>query len=147
MWATCTCLKLCQRVIVKQMKGEFWMKKKGVTLKNIFLLQAIIIIYTVSSVMAKFASASVEEPFRMLIFLGLEFVLLAVYAVFWQQMIKRFDLSVAYANRSMAILWSMIWAVIFFHDEITLRNILGVLIVLVGTVIVNLDARKEEQDD
>lgn len=123
------------------------MKKKGVTLKNIILLQAIIIIYTMSSVMAKMVSASKDEPFRMLLFLGLEFLILAIYAVFWQQMIKRFDLSVAYANRSMAILWSMIWAVIFFHDEITLRNILGVLIVLVGTMIVNLDARKEEQDD
>ena len=123
------------------------MKKKGVTLKNILLLQAIIIIYTISSVMAKFASASAEAPLRMLVFLGLEFVILAIYAVLWQQMIKRFDLSVAYANRSMAILWSMIWAVIFFHDEITLRNILGVLIVLMGTVIVNLDAREEAQDD
>lgn len=123
------------------------MKKKGVTLKNIILLQAIIVIYTVSSVMAKLASASTEEPLRMLMFLGLEFVILAIYAVLWQQMIKRFDLSVAYANRSMAILWSMIWAVIFFHDEITLRNVLGVLIVLVGTVIVNLDAREEAKDD
>ena len=123
------------------------MKKKGVTLKNILLLQAIIIIYTISSVMAKFASASAEAPLRMLVFLGLEFVILAIYAVLWQQMIKRFDLSVAYANRSMAILWSMIWAVNFFHDEITLRNILGVLIVLMGTVIVNLDAREEAQDD
>lgn len=123
------------------------MKKKGVTLKNIILLQAIIVIYTVSSVMAKLASASAKEPLRMLMFLGLEFVILVIYAVLWQQMIKRFDLSVAYANRSMAILWSMIWAVIFFHDEITLRNVLGVLIVLVGTVIVNLDAREEARDD
>ena len=123
------------------------MKGKGITLKNIILLQAIIIIYTVSSVMAKLASASKDEPIRMLLFLGLEFVILAIYAVFWQQMIKRFELSVAYANRSMAILWSMIWAVIFFHDEITVRNIIGVLIVLVGTIIVNLDAREEQQND
>lgn len=122
------------------------MEKKGVTLKNILLLQAIIIIYTVSSVMAKLASGSKGDMLRMLLFLGMEFVILAIYAVLWQQMIKRFDLSVAYANRSMAILWSMIWAVLFFHDEITVRNVLGVLIVLLGTVIINLDA-KEEQDD
>lgn len=122
------------------------MKKKGVTLKNILLLQAIIIIYTVSSVMAKLASGSKDDLMRMFLFLGMEFVILAIYAVLWQQMIKRFDLSVAYANRSMAILWSMIWAVLFFHDEISVRNVLGVLIVLLGTVIINLDA-KEEQDD
>lgn len=123
------------------------MKKKGVTLKNIILLQAIIIIYTVSSVMAKLISASKDEPIKMLLFFGLEVTSLAVYAIFWQQMIKRFELSVAYANRSMAILWSMIWAVIFFHDEITVRNVLGVLLVLAGTIVVNLDAREEQQDD
>lgn len=123
------------------------MKERGVAIKNILLLQVIIIIYTISSVMAKLASSSAEEPFRMLVFLGLEFVILAIYAVLWQQMIKRFELSVAYANRAMAILWSMIWAVIFFHDEITFRNVLGVLIVLLGMVIVNLDAREEGQDD
>ena len=116
-------------------------------MKNVLLLQVIIIIYTISSVMAKLASASTEEPFHMLLFLGLEFVVLAIYAVLWQQMIKRFELSVAYANRAMAILWSMIWAGIFFHDEITFRNVLGVSIVLLGMVIVNLDAREEEQDD
>ena len=92
------------------------MKKRGVTLRNVLLLQVIIIIYTISSVMAKLASASTEEPFRMLLFLGLEFVVLAIYAVLWQQMIKRFELSVAYANRAMAILWSMIWAGIFLTD-------------------------------
>ncbi len=123
------------------------MEKKGVTLKNIILLQAIIMIYTISSVMAKLASSSKDEPMKFLLFFGLEFVILAVYAVFWQQMIKRFELSVAYANRSMAILWSMIWAVVFFHDRITLRNMLGVLLVLLGTVIVNLDAKGGAQDD
>lgn len=122
------------------------MKEKGVTLKNIFLLQAIIVIYTVSSVMAKLVSTSQGEPVKALMFLGLEFVLLAVYALFWQQMLKRFELSVAYANRSMAILWSVIWAVVFFHEKITLRNILGVLLVLVGTIIVNMDAKGGEQD-
>lgn len=123
------------------------MKHKGVTLKNIILLQAIIIIYTVSSVMAKFASANKETPIKFFLFLGLEFAILAVYAVLWQQMIKRFDLSVAYANRSMAILWSVIWAVIFFHDKITLRNVLGVLLVLLGTIVVNMDAAGGEQHD
>mgnify|MGYP002513471974 CR=1 FL=1 len=87
------------------------------------------------------------QRIKLFIILGLEFVVLAIYAVLWQQMIKRFELSVAYANRAMAILWSMIWAGIFFHDEITFRNVLGVSIVLLGMVIVNLDAREEEQDD
>ena len=123
------------------------MKEKGVTLKNIVLLQAIIVIYTVSSVMAKLVSTNKGEPVKALVFFGLEFMFLAVYALFWQQMLKRFELSVAYANRSMAILWSMIWAVVFFHEKITLRNILGVMLVFVGTMIVNIDAKGGKVDD
>ena len=79
-----------------------------------------------------------------MLFLGLEFILFGIYALLWQQMIKKFELSVAYANRAMAILWSMIWAVLFFHDRITIRNIVGVAIVLVGIVLVNTDKEAEQ---
>ena len=91
-------------------------------LKNIALLQGVIIIYTISSVMSKQASAHGEQLFLFLFFFGLEFVLLGIYAVLWQQMIKRFELSVAYANRSMAVVWSMVWAVVFFHNTITIKK-------------------------
>ncbi len=65
--------------------------------------------------------------------------MLGVYAVLWQQMIKRFELSVAYANRSMAVVWSMVWAVLFFHDSITVQNVAGVLLVVAGTWIINTE--------
>lgn len=122
------------------------MRKKRDMIKNIIALQAIIVIYTVSGVMAKMISANKGEPVKALVFFGLEFLALAVYAVLWQQMLKHFELSVAYANRAMAILWSMIWAVIFFHEKITMRNIIGILLVLAGTIIVNMDAGGEQND-
>lgn len=100
-------------------------------------------IYTVSSVMSKEASASGEHLMRFLFFFGMEFVILGVYAVLWQQMIKRFELSVAYANRSMAVVWSMAWAVIFFHDTITVQNIAGVVLVVAGTLIINTGTEAE----
>ncbi|MFG6366979.1 MAG: EamA family transporter [Lachnospiraceae bacterium] len=117
------------------------------SLKNIILLQAVIVIYTISSVMSKEASRSEGNPTRFLFFFGMEFVILAVYAVLWQQMIKRFELSVAYANRSMAVVWSMVWAVIFFHNTITLQNIAGVLLVVIGIILVNSENAKEKIDD
>lgn len=70
-------------------------------------------------------------------------MILGVYAVLWQQIIKRFELSVAYANRAMVLVWSMVWAVAIFHDEITVQNIFGVLLVIAGTVIINTDTKKE----
>ncbi len=108
-------------------------------IRDIALLQGVIIIYTISGVMSKEAAANGGDLMRFLIFFGLEFVLLGVYALLWQQMIKRFELSVAYANRSMAVVWSMVWAVVLFHDTITMQNIAGVVLVVAGIWIINTD--------
>lgn len=108
-------------------------------IKNIALLQGVVVIYTISGVMSKQASASGRDLPRFLFFFGMEFVLLGVYALLWQQMIKRFELSVAYANRSMAVVWSMVWAAVFFHDAITLQNIAGVVLVVAGIWMINTD--------
>ena len=54
-------------------------------------------------------------------------------------MIKRVDLSFAYANRAVAIAWSMLWAAVIFGETITAQNLIGVGIVLIGTMLVNTD--------
>ena len=109
-------------------------------LKNIALLQGVIIIYTISSVMSKKASASNGDVLRFAFFFGMEFVILGIYALLWQQMIKRFDLSIAYANRAMALIWSAVWAVVIFHESLSIKNIIGILLVIAGTVVVNTEA-------
>ena len=111
--------------------------KKVLRLRDVLILQAVIVIYTLSSVMAKLASG--EELFSVpfLLFYLAELVILGVYAVLWQQMIKKFELSVAYTNRAMALLWSMLWAVVLFHDRVTVKNVIGVALVIAGTLIVN----------
>jgi len=112
---------------------------KKIKLRELAVLQFAVMIYTLSGVAAK--NAALYEPLSwpFILCYGIEIAILGVYAILWQQLIKRFDLSVAYANRSMAILWSMIWAVVFFHEVITVKNIIGVLIVLTGTMIINSD--------
>lgn len=120
------------------------MQKK---IKNILLLQGAVVIYTFSGIMSKNVSANGDNPLKMLFFLGMEFVFLGVYAILWQQLIKRFELSVAYANRSMAVLWSMLWAVCFFGDRITVKNMAGVLLVAFGTLMINTDMDEKEIAD
>lgn len=75
--------------------------------------------------------------FKFILYYGLEMLILAVYAVVWQQLIKKFDISVAYANKAMGLLWSIVWAILIFNETITIKNVIGVVIVIVGTIIVN----------
>lgn len=113
--------------------------KKCIRIKDILLLQLIVIIYTLSGVAAKCASGNDFLSLKFILFYGAEIAILGLYAILWQQIIKKFDLSVAYANRSIALLWSLIWAVIFFHEDVAVKNIIGVVIVMIGTIIVNSD--------
>ena len=112
---------------------------KKISPKLILARQLVVMLYTLSSVAAKMASGQLFLSLPFLIYYGVEILILGFYAIAWQQIIKRCDLSVAYANRSMAILWSLVWTVIFFHESLTVKNIIGVLIVFAGTMIVNSD--------
>ena len=118
-------------VIAKKDKKKF--------IKNIIILQVIILIYTLSTVTAKFASNEEFLSLKFILFYGLEIFILGVYAILWQQIIKKFEISVAYANRAMSLLWSIVWAIVFFGEQITLKNVIGVIIVIAGTIIVNSD--------
>lgn len=116
--------------------------KKKIRGKDILVLQAVIVIYTLSSVMAKLASGQEVFSGAFFGFYLAELVILGIYALLWQQMIKRFELSVAYTNRAMALLWSMVWAVVIFHDSVSVRQIAGVVLVILGTLVVNTEGQK-----
>lgn len=86
---------------------------KKISPKLILALQLVVMLYTLSSVAAKMASGQAFLSLPFIVYYGVEILILGFYAIAWQQIIKRCDLSVAYANRSMAILWSLVWTVIF----------------------------------
>ena len=111
--------------------------KKRITWKAFLFLQGAVILYTLAGVAGKLASGQGFLSWDFILLYGAEIMILGVYALIWQQIIKRYDLSVAYANRSMALLWSMLWAYLLFHENITWKNALGAVIVMAGTMIVN----------
>ena len=111
-----------------------------IKIKNIILLQLIVIIYTINSIIGKLSAVEEFMSMRFILFYVAEVGVLGIYALLWQQMIKRFDLSIAYANRAMALIWSAVWAVVIFHESLSVKNIIGILLVIAGTVVVNTEA-------
>lgn len=111
-------------------------------LKNILMLQGIIILYSISSVIANLASRQAAMSTGFFLLYGLEIGVLGIYAILWQQAIKKFELSIAYANRAMVVLWSMVWAVLLFDNKITPLNILGLALIVAGTLIINHEEKE-----
>ena len=105
--------------------------------KSIFILQAAVCLYTLSGIAAKFASHYDFLSMGFILCYGAEIFILGIYAIIWQQIIKRVDISIAYANRALAIFWSMLWAFLLFKEQITVQNLIGVALIFVGTWVVN----------
>lgn len=116
--------------------------KNKIKIKDILMLQAVFFIYSINSIIAKFASEQESFSFMFIMLYGLEVAVLGVYAVLWQQIIKKFELSVAYANKAVTLIWAMIWGALLFKEQITLPKVGGILLVIAGIIILN--STKEE---
>ena len=105
-------------------------------LKDYIQLHLNILLFSLTSVFSKLAAVyynkeGLNSPFLYL-FLFLMIANCGIYAIAWQQVSKKISLSTAYANKSVYLLWSQVWAVIIFHENLSIQNIIGIMVVLVG---------------
>jgi len=111
--------------------------KKITKLKLIFFLQLSVIIYTCSGICSKYAANYDVMSLKFIGIYALEVVILGIYAIIWQQLIKKIDLSIAYANKGTALIWTAIWAVFLFNETISICNIIGIITIMVGIYLIN----------
>lgn len=113
-------------------------------IKFLIFLNILLLVYSLSGILSKSAAL---EPFlsvRFIVFYAGVILLLGVYAVFWQQIIKKLPLIVAYANKSISIIWGLVWGMLFFGETITTGKMIGALLIIGGVVIFSIADNKEE---
>lgn len=106
---------------------------------NIVFLQSIYLYYSLLGVLSKRVSGA--KLFTVEFFIGYGIVLFAIFlfAVMWQQVIKRNSLFVAYANKGTVILWTLLWAVLLYHEKIRVNNLIGAVAIIGGIIVVSKD--------
>lgn len=116
------------------------MRIKGLSENKIYkyvFLHFSILIYTGTSVLSKYASKFDFLSWQYIgCFLGM-FCCLGIYALLWQQAIKGFEPTVAYSNKSVTTIWVLIFSVLFFNEGITVQNIIGSILIILGVVLVS----------
>ena len=117
-------------------------------IKDYLFLHLCVALFSFTSVFSKLASiqynrGGLANPL-LYVFVFLMFFVCFAYAICWQKIIKKFDLNIGYANRSVYLLWSQVWAVSIFGEQLSVRNVIGVMIVLLGVIVVSLSAEKKE---
>lgn len=107
------------------------------------LLHCLLLVYSFSDIASKLASGKEFLSIEFIFLYGLVIVLLGVYAIFWQQILKKIPLITAYANKSVTIIWGMIFGTHIFNEQIQWNQILGAAIIIVGVYFVVLEDVKE----
>ena len=124
--------------------------RKGILEKvswiKILLLQLVVGIYSVNTVIAKLVSGQKVFSPAFIGLLFLEVCVLGVYALLWQQLIKHFELSVAYANKAMGLIWSLIWSIVLFREGVKWNQLLGIVLVMIGIICMNGDEKTTEKE-
>lgn len=101
-------------------------------MKKYLYLHIMLMIFSLGEVCSKLAAGQEFLSFSFFLFYGLLLVSLAMYALCWQQFLKVMPLTTAYANKSVIIIWGMIWGALIFHEKITWNMILGAVVIMVG---------------
>lgn len=106
------------------------------------VLHLLFFLYSLVSVFSKLGSRT--EAFSLLFFVyyGAVFLCLGLYAIGWQQILKKMSLSGAFSGKAVVILWGILWGALLFGEAVTLRKIIGALVVMAGVI---LFSRAEEE--
>lgn len=118
--------------------------------KTFLLLHLVLMVYSLSGVCSKMASKQEFLSVKFCAFYGCIILLLGFYAIAWQQIIKRLALTTAFANKAVTIVWGIIWGMLFFHEKVSVNQIIGAVIVIVGVVLYAIadgETRREAGDE
>ena len=95
-------------------------------------------IYSLSGVFSKIASGYNMISWQYILCFGMVIFILGIYAVMWQQVLKKIQLSVAMANRPVTMIFSTIWAVLFFHETVGWLFFIGLALVIAGLFVIGV---------
>ncbi len=98
-------------------------------------LHLFLMLYSTGGIISKLAAGKDFLSLPFILLYGVEVLILAFYAVGWQQFIKRMPLSVAYANKAVTVVWGCVWGILVFQEHLTVGKLLGGLLVLIGVAL------------
>ena len=93
------------------------------------------LVYSLSSVLSKLAAAQPFLSLRFCLCYGGMFLILVLYALGWQQILKRLPLTVAFANKAVTLVWSMVFGALLFHEQIRLNQLIGCALAVIGVIL------------
>lgn len=103
--------------------------------KDFLFLHFLFFLYSLFSVFSKLGSRTEMLSMSFFLCYGAAFLMLGLYALGWQQVLKKMSLFMAYSGKAVVILWGLLWGVLLFQETITIRKIIGAVIIISGIIL------------
>lgn len=103
--------------------------------KTILALNVLLMFFSLGGIFSKLASKQSFLSLKFILCYGALLFIMFVYAIGWQQVIKRLPLTTAYANRAVTIVWGIIWGLLIFNEKLNAGKVIGALIVIAGVIL------------
>lgn len=113
--------------------------------KPYIILHLILLLNSLGGIFSKTAATKELMSLEFCFNYGMVILILGIYALLWQQVIKLLPLNVAYANKAVTIVWGLLWGALFFNESISVYNIIGSVIVLAGVILMVWDGEKKHE--
>lgn len=111
------------------------------------VLHLALLVYSLSGLFSKNASAQPFLSLPFILFYGGMLLVLAVYALLWQQIIKHLPVSAAYANKAVTVVWGVLLGRFFFKERISAVQAAACVLIIAGTVLyVRADAAEGREE-
>ena len=116
----------------------------GSKMRAFLALQLLLLCYALSTVMQKLAALQDFLSPRFLLCVFGMFLFLGVYALGWQQVLKRLPLTVAYAtSKAVVFVWMLLFGALLFHERVSPRQLLGCAFLMAGVILFALSEKED----
>lgn len=112
-------------------------------IKTFLVLHILLLIYSTAGICSKLAAGEKFLSFKFIILYSALLFIMFFYAIMWQQILKKMKLVTAYANKSVTIIWGLIWGMLLFDESITVYKVLGAFVIIFGIYFVVTGEEKE----
>ena len=110
------------------------------------MLHLMLMVYSVSNILSKLAAETAFLSLSFCLCYGGMILLLGIYAIAWQQIIKTMPLTTAFANKAVTVVWGLIWGMLFFGEALTPGKLIGALLVIAGVALFGFADGQEESN-
>lgn len=107
----------------------------SLNIKHIIALIGVNLLYAGSSVFSKFASQQEFLSLKYCLGIAGAIGVMGAYAICWQQILKRVELSTAYMFKGTSLIFIMLFAFALFGEQITATNIIGAVVIVGGIML------------